>query len=100
MQGIFDSVYATFVDRVAQGRGLTPERVAPLAQGRVWSGSRARQHGLVDAIGGPLDALREVCRRAGLAEGERYLLESHPRLPHFPGWLGLLRFLPGRTSTW
>ncbi len=100
MQGLFDSVYDTFVDRVAQGRGLSPERVEPLAQGRVWSGARAQQHGLVDAIGGPLDALRDACRRAGLTEGERYLLEPHPRLPPFPGWLDLLPRRFGGAGTW
>ncbi|MDJ0851460.1 MAG: signal peptide peptidase SppA [Myxococcota bacterium] len=100
MQGLFDSLYGTFVDRVAEGRGIPSERVAPLAGGRVWSGTRAQQHGLVDAIGGPLDALHEVCRRAGLAEGERYLLEPHPRLPPFPSWLAFLRWRTGPTSTW
>ena len=100
MQALFDSVHESFVDRVARGRGLPAERVEKLAQGRVWSGSRALGVGLVDALGGPLEALREVCRRAGVAEGERYLLELHPRRPTFPGWLSLLRFLPGRTGYW
>ena len=100
MQTLFDSVHETFVDRVARGRGLPAERVQKLAQGRVWSGSRALGVGLVDALGGPLEALREVCRRAGLAEGERYLLELHPRRPTIPGWLSLRRFLPGRTEHW
>jgi protease-4 len=100
MQSLFDSVHGTFVDRVAKGRGLEPERLARLAQGRVWSGLRAQGLGLVDSLGGPLDALREVCRRAGLAEGERYLLDLHPRLPPLPAWLSLLRWRPGRMSSW
>ena len=100
VQSLFDSGHETFVDRVAKGRQLPPERVARLAQGRLWSGSRARGLGLVDAIGGPLDALREVCRRAGLAEGERYLLELHPRLPPLPSLLSLLRWRPGRMNSW
>ena len=49
----------------------------------------------MDSLGGPLEALREVARRAGLAEGDRYLLELHPRLPQLPGLLGLLRGWPG-----
>jgi protease IV len=74
------ALYATFVARVAEGRGLSTEAVERVAQGRVWSGARAHALGLVDALGGPLEALREVRRRAGLREGERVLVEAHPRL--------------------
>jgi hypothetical protein len=54
----------------------------------------------VDAIGGPLEALREVCRRAGLREDERYLLELHPKLPPVPNLLAWLRWRPGRMGPW
>ncbi len=94
LQELFGAMYGTFLDRVAEGRGMAREEVARVAQGRVWSGARARGHGLVDALGGPLDALREVARRAGLSERDRYLLELHPRLPQLPGLLGLLRGWP------
>ena len=83
------SLYASFTARVAEGRGLTLQAVERAAQGRVWSGARALSLGLVDALGGPLDALRETCRRAGLRDGERVLIEAHPRLPTLAGlrWL-------------
>jgi protease-4 len=90
-----ESLYQTFLERVAEGRRLSSETVGRLAQGRVWSGGRARSHGLVDAIGGPLEALREVRRQAGLAEAERYLLELFPRRPFFSGLRSLLGALPG-----
>lgn len=80
-----ETVYDTFLRRVAEGRGLTREAVEKVAQGRVWSGARARELGLVDALGGPLEALREVRRLAGLRDDERALVESHPRLPRFAG---------------
>lgn len=100
VQDMLDSVYETFLARVAEGRGLPPDTVARVAQGRIWSGERAHSLGLVDAIGGPLEALREVCRRAGLGEGERYLLELHPKLPPLPNLLGWLRWRPGRPGAW
>jgi protease-4 len=100
VQDMLDSVYGTFVERVAQGRGLPFDAVARVAQGRIWSGERARRLGLVDAIGGPLEALREVCRRAGLREDERYLLELHPKLPPVPNLLAWLRWRPGRMGPW
>jgi len=83
------SLYATFVARVAEGRGLSPQAVERAAQGRVWSGARAHALGLVDALGGPLEALREARRRAGLRDGERVLIEAHPRLSPLAGlrWL-------------
>jgi protease-4 len=83
------SLYATFVARVAEGRGLSPQAVERAAQGRVWSGARAQALGLVDALGGPLEALREARRRAGLRDGERVLVEAYPRLSALAGlrWL-------------
>lgn len=54
------AVYATFVARVAQGRGKRPEEIEPLAQGRVWTGAAARDRGLVDRLGGLDDALADA----------------------------------------
>ncbi len=100
LQQTLGSLYETFVDRVAQGRGLSSESMARVAEGRVWSGERARDLGLVDAIGGPLEALHEVRRRAGLRDEDRYLLELYPRLPQLPTLRSLLRLLPGRSGAW
>jgi protease-4 len=96
VQAAMQSIYGTFVERVAEGRRLPVEQVEKVAQGRVWSGARAREIGLVDAIGGPLEALAEARRRAGLAPGERALVELHPRVTPFSGLRSLLRLLPGR----
>lgn len=79
------AIYDLFLDRVSEGRGLPREEVARLAQGRVYSGDRAKEHGLVDALGGPLEAVAEVRHRAGLVPGERVRIESHPRVPRFEG---------------
>ncbi|MDH3213758.1 MAG: signal peptide peptidase SppA [Myxococcales bacterium] len=87
------ALYDSFLDRVARGRGLTGENLDGVAQGRVWSGARARTLGLVDALGGPLEALREAGRRAGLREDERVVVDVHPRRRPFPSIRGLLRFV-------
>ncbi len=94
VQASMQTIYATFVERVAEGRKLPIERVEKVAQGRVWSGRRAQAEGLVDAIGGPLEALAELRRRARLAAGERALLELHPRMAPFAGLRSLVRWLP------
>jgi len=96
-RALLRAMHGTFADRVAQGRGLSAEEVAGLASGRVWSGRQARALGLVDELGGPLEALAEARRRAGLGERERYLLELHPRLPSVASWLPLSGWRAGGT---
>jgi protease-4 len=59
-----DTVYREFVGRVAAGRGKTPAAVEPIAQGRIWTGAKAQQLGLVDELGG-LDAAVAEARRLG-----------------------------------
>ncbi len=84
------AVYELFLERVAEGRRTTREAVHAVARGRVWSGRRALAEGLVDALGGPLEALAEARRRSGIAEGERVRLEILPRAPALAGiasWL-------------
>jgi protease-4 len=61
-----DHIYADFTGKVAQGRGLSAERVHELARGRVWTGADAKDNGLVDELGG-LDRAAAIARsRAGL----------------------------------
>ena len=74
------ALYDTFVARVAEGRGLATTAVERAAQGRVFTGGRALGLGLVDALGGPLEALAEVRRRAGLSRAEPVLVDLHPRV--------------------
>ncbi len=52
-----ESIYKTFVSRVAAGRKMTFDQVDAIAQGRVWSGTDALKLGLVDKIGGMDDAI-------------------------------------------
>jgi protease-4 len=75
-----EAVYDVFARRVAEGRKLERAAVERVAQGRIWSGARAVANGLADAIGGPLEAIREARARAGIAGDERAALEIHPRL--------------------
>jgi len=96
VRGEMAALYEIFVDRVARGRGLSVDDTQEVAQGRVWSGSRARQIGLVDTIGGPLEALLAARRRAGLRRDEPVLVDRHPRLPRIPGLRDLLRWIPRR----
>ncbi len=52
--------YDLFVARVAEGRHMTPDAVDAVARGRVWTGTQAKERGLVDQLGGLREALREA----------------------------------------
>lgn len=82
------AIYGTFVDRVARGRALAPAEVEEIAQGRIWSGRRAQSIGLVDAIGGPLEAFRDLAERAGFGPSERFPLVTIPKPSMLSVWLG------------
>lgn len=73
-----DRVYETFKQRVAEGRGLSAQAVERVARGRVWSGSRAQQEGLVDALGGLTTAIALAKQEAGIDEGTAIELRSFP----------------------
>ena len=86
-----EAIYDVFARRVGEGRKLDRAAVEAVAQGRVWSGRRAHEHGLVDAIGGPLEAIGEARARAGIATHERVALQVFPRIAP----LGAMRALFG-----
>lgn len=58
MQASVEDIYTTFVNYVAEGRGLEPDFVDSIAQGRVWTGADALEIGLVDEIGTLEEALQ------------------------------------------
>nr|WP_255216706.1 S49 family peptidase [Pseudenhygromyxa sp. WMMC2535] len=60
-----EQIYALFLERVAKGRGKTADEVDAVARGRVWSGKRAKDIGLIDEYGGLREALAEVRARSG-----------------------------------
>ncbi|WEK38119.1 MAG: signal peptide peptidase SppA [Candidatus Pseudobacter hemicellulosilyticus] len=80
VQAEIDSIYHTFLSRVAEGRKLTLAQVDSIGQGRVWTGSRALQLGLVDRIGG-LDAAVDCA--AGMAKLSEYRLREYPEPRNF-----------------
>ncbi|MGE5786170.1 MAG: signal peptide peptidase SppA, partial [Myxococcales bacterium] len=64
MKGVYD----LFIDRVSEGRKLERDRVLNLAEGRIYTGQRGKELGLVDELGGLSSALEWARRRAGLDE--------------------------------
>ena len=77
IQKVVDRVYDRFITKVANSRKLPKDKVQEIAQGRVWSGAAAKELGLVDAIGGLEDAVKEAAKQAKL--GNDWKLEEYPK---------------------
>ena len=75
--------YADFIDKVASGRQLSKEAVASVAEGRVWTGRQALQHGLIDQIGGIEQALQEAKVQVGLPPSAMVIVERYPKPKRF-----------------
>ncbi len=73
-----DQTYDTFINKVADGRDMTPSQVDEIAQGRVWSGTDALKVGLVDSLGSLEDAVLIAAERAEIVE-EGYSISVHPK---------------------
>jgi len=65
-EAFLDDVYASFKERVAEGRKLDAAAVEALAKGRIWSGEDAKARGLVDVLGGYATALALAKSEAGI----------------------------------
>ena len=79
------ATYDRFVREVAASRGLSTEAVEAVAKGRIWSGSRALEAGLVDELGGLTTALRLARERAGLKPDRPVVIDEYPR-PGLVDW--------------
>ncbi len=76
MQSGVDTIYHTFKSRVAEGRNRDIVYIDSIAQGRVWTGSRAISVGLVDKIGTMQDAVNYA---VGMAKIKSYRIKEFPQ---------------------
>ena len=77
--------YDRFVEKVANGRNMTPEEVGEIAQGRIYSGYSAKENGLIDRLGGLAHALDIAKKRAGIRT------KDHIEILEIPNSKGLLK---------
>lgn len=71
VQGMIGKIYSDFTGLAAKARGTTPEKIDEVAQGRVWTGTQARERGLIDQTGSFDDALKTARELAKLPETTR-----------------------------
>ncbi|KFA92461.1 signal peptide peptidase SppA [Archangium violaceum] len=70
MQAWVDSAYDDFITQVSVERKLDKAKVDAIARGRVWAGTAAKERGLVDGMGGLMDAVEAARKRAGVPARE------------------------------
>ncbi len=75
LQNYVNNGYALFLKRCADGRGVAVEDIAKIAEGRVWTGSKAKEIGLVDELGDLDKAVAIAAQKAGLAD---YSVKAYP----------------------
>ncbi|MBL7948032.1 MAG: signal peptide peptidase SppA [Bacteroidota bacterium] len=75
-----EQIYNVFIGHVAEGRNMTTAAVDSIGQGRIWSGTDAKQIGLVDVIGGLETAKSIAAKMAGL---DNYRTVNYPEQKEF-----------------
>lgn len=78
LQAKINEGYELFVNRCAEGRGLSVDSLKALAQGRVWTGTDAKARGLVDELGGLDIALKEAAKLAKISSYKIITVIPHP----------------------
>lgn len=76
MQKNIENGYESFLNVVAESRGMTRDEVHEVAQGRVWTGEAALEAGLIDLVG---DLDYAIGIAAEMAEIEEYNLDIYPK---------------------
>lgn len=61
-----DEIYEAFTTKAAAGRGMSVQDLKKVASGRVWTGTQAQAHGLVDVLGDFDDAVAIAANRANV----------------------------------
>ncbi|WP_107039616.1 signal peptide peptidase SppA [Brumimicrobium mesophilum] len=94
VQNEVDHIYSSFLNVVAEGRGMTVEQVNTVARGRVWTGKDALRVGLIDTIGGIKDAIAYAAKEAGIKEP---LVRYYPKV-ETEAWIELLESFEGENG--
>jgi len=81
-----EEIYDSFTTKAADGRGMPVEDLRKVASGRVWTGTQAKDRGLVDVLGNFEDALTIAATKAGVMDD--YKVRYYPvQKSFFQEWL-------------
>ena len=91
LQGLIDDAYGQFVRAIAEGRRMPEDKVLALADGRIYTGTQAKEAGLVDELGDLHAAILLAGKLAGIAGEPKVLEEVEP-------WRKLLNLVADRVE--
>lgn len=80
LQKYINNGYALFLKRCADGRGMTTEAISKIAEGRVWTGNKAKEIGLIDELGNLDKAIEIAAQKANLTN---YQIATYPEKKDF-----------------
>lgn len=87
LQEVINSIYTQFVSDVAKGRSMDVDEVRKLADGRIYTGTQAKENGLVDQLGALRDAIDTAAKMANI--------KAEPVIVEDKGEPSLLKWLLG-----
>lgn len=76
-----EEIYSSFTTKAAEGRQMSVEELRKVASGRVWTGSQAKENGLVDVLGNFEDAVEIAAQKAGVEDD--YKIRYYPKQKTF-----------------
>ncbi|MCF6360207.1 MAG: signal peptide peptidase SppA [Cyclobacteriaceae bacterium] len=68
IQNSVEEGYDLFTSKAAEGRGMNIDDLKAIASGRVWTGTQAKENGLVDVLGDLDDAIAIAAEKAGITD--------------------------------
>ncbi|MFH1378698.1 MAG: signal peptide peptidase SppA [bacterium] len=74
-QGLIDNAYDQFIDAIIEGRHMDKSKLLRLATGRVFTGEQAAGNGLIDELGGKMEAI-DLAARLAQIKGEPRIIET------------------------
>jgi len=75
LQGMAQDMLGQFIQSVASGRGVKPDEIKAIADGKVWTGEQAKQMKLVDELGDFEAAVKDTAKSVGIS-GEPTLVRA------------------------
>ncbi len=91
LQDVVDTIHGQFVTAIANGRSLEMEKVESIADGRIFSGEKAIEIGLVDRLGNFEDAIEWAGRLGGIKGKVTAVYAKEKKLP-------LIKYITGSSS--
>lgn len=76
-----EDIYNSFTTKAAEGRNMPVEDLRKIASGRVWTGTQAKDRGLVDVLGNFEDAVTIAAKKAGVEDD--YKIRYYPKQKTF-----------------